>query len=138
MVFQYGSNMSSKRLNSPDRLCGAANFIGLAQTIDDFDINFTVWSKGNWCAAADLVPGARGRMVLGVLYEIPDHLLSCGTAGSQKSLDAIEGPRYRRHKIKVCTCAGPHGTHEAWTYTVAEKNLGCIHRSSIYNISWTD
>ncbi|MEK9138018.1 MAG: hypothetical protein AAB393_12905, partial [Bacteroidota bacterium] len=96
-VFQYGSNSSSRRLNSVGRLRGDARSLGLAQTVGQYDLGFTVWSKTNQCAAADLVR-AHGRHVWGVLYDIPDYLLSRGTAGSRRSLDAIEGRLYKRRR----------------------------------------
>ncbi len=76
LVFQYGSNMSVARLNSNDRLDGDAKTIGVARTAESFELMFSVWSKTNNCAAADLVPSKIGRSVYGVVYDIPDFLLS--------------------------------------------------------------
>ena len=57
LVFQYGSNTSSSRLNSDDRSKGDAKVVGLVCTKDIFKLDFTVWGQGNKCAAADIVPG---------------------------------------------------------------------------------
>jgi hypothetical protein len=46
-VFQYGSNTLSARLNGPNRLNGRAQSRGIAQTVDDFDIAFDVYSQSN-------------------------------------------------------------------------------------------
>jgi hypothetical protein len=123
LVFQYGSNTSSSRLNSEERLRGDAVPLGLSYTVGQFDLGFTVWSETNKCAAADLVP-ARGRHAWGVLYKIPDRLLSKHTAGNRKSLDAIEGSRYRRRKIKVCRADTPDSPMTVWTYTVINRKKG--------------
>ncbi len=125
LVFQYGSNTLSSHLNSQDRLRGDARSLGLAYTVGQYDLGFTVYSKGNKCAAADLIR-ARGKKVWGVLYEIPDHLLSRGTAGKRKSLDAIEdeGNNYRRRKIRVCKGRAPKSPMTVWTYTVINKTKG--------------
>ena len=75
LVFQYGSNMSVVRLNSDGRLAGDAKAVCVATTVEPFELVFSVWSKSNSCAAADLLPSSAGRNVYGVLYEIPDFLL---------------------------------------------------------------
>jgi hypothetical protein len=123
LVFQYGSNTSSARLNASERLRGDAKSLGLAYTVGQYDLGFTVWSKTNNCATADLVR-APGRKVWGVLYEIPDSLLSRETADDRKSLDAIEGPRYRRRKIRVCRANTPDAPLTVWTYTAITKEKG--------------
>lgn len=51
LVFQYGSNTSPDRLNTDDRLCGDAQSLGAVITEDDFELDFTIWSNGNECAA---------------------------------------------------------------------------------------
>lgn len=122
-VFQYGSNTSSGRLNSEDRLQGDARLLGLAYTVGQYDLGFTVWSRTNNCAAADLVR-APGRHVWGVLYDIPDHLLSRDTANNRRSLDEIEGPRYRRRKIKICRAGMRETLLTVWTYTVITRQNG--------------
>lgn len=123
LIFQYGSNTSSLRLNSQERLCGDAISLGLAYTVGQFNLGFTVWSRTNNCAAEDLVR-ACGKKVWGVLYEIPDNLLSKATAVDRRSLDEIEGPRYRRRKIRVCRADTPLSPLTVWTYTVIDKNKG--------------
>ncbi len=107
IVFQYGSNMSTSRLNSSDRLCGDARPIGIAKTFECYEFDFTVWSKSNNCSAADIVP-VKGRNIWGVLYEIPEKLLSCKTCRDRKSLDAIEGEgtNYLRTEISLISEEG--------------------------------
>jgi len=123
LVFQYGSNTSTQRLNSPDRLCGDATSLGLALTVESFQFDFTVWSTTNKCAAADIIPGSGGR-IWGVLYEIPDYLISRDTAGGRKSLDAIEGSKYQRQKIQVCKESDLETPITVLTYTVINKQVG--------------
>jgi len=41
---------------------GDAKPVGIAYTKDDYELDFTVWSNGNQCAAADIVPGS-GRKI---------------------------------------------------------------------------
>lgn len=100
IIFQYGSNTNSERLNSPERLAGNASQIGIAYTKDLYELDFTTWSKSNDCAAADIVPGA-GRYLWGVLYDVPGHLIRRETSGKQKSFDSIEGPNYHRIPIRL-------------------------------------
>lgn len=126
LVFQYGSNMSVARLNSVDRLAGDAKPNCVARTARPFDLMFTVWSKSNDCAAADLVPGSTGRSIYGVVYEIHDFLLSRDTAKqrSRKSLDAIEGEgtNYVRDMIDLIKSDG--STIRAFTYFVKDRKTG--------------
>jgi cation transport regulator ChaC len=123
LVFQYGSNMSVTRLNSADRLAGDAKVVCIATTINPFELVFSVWSKSNNCAAADLLPSDAGRSAYGVLYEIPDFLLSRDTAEEKgrKSLDAIEGEgtNYVRTMIDVVKSDGE--TVRATTYVVKNR-----------------
>ena len=104
LVFQYGSNCCEGQINSNDRLCGDARFIGKAETVEDFQLAFDVWSKNRACAAADIVskPGSK---VWGALYEVPEYLIERNTAKEKgrKSLDAVEGEgtNYRREMISV-------------------------------------
>ena len=125
LVFQYGSNTSSRRLNSRKRLQGAARLVGLARTEQSFEFDFTVWSRQNGCAAADIVPGA-GRAIWGVLYQIPDHLIERHTAGDRNCLDAIEseGHNYVRVPIAVRLADGGRVDGEAITYVVRERREG--------------
>lgn len=125
LVFQYGSNASSKRLNANDRLRGDARSVGMAYTENDFELDFTVWSRTNQCAAADIVPGS-GRKIWGVLYEIPDYLIQRDTSGNRRSLDAIEGKgvNYKRINIALRYPNGLHVEGEPITYVVINKQKG--------------
>jgi hypothetical protein len=126
LVFQYGSNMSSARLNDATRLNGAASFCKLVSTVEPYDLAFTVWSHSNQCAAADIVPNPDGRSIIGVLYEIPDCLIARASAKSKgrKSLDAIEreGVNYRRTTIQLADFEGDR--IRATTYVVRERRSG--------------
>lgn len=126
LVFQYGSNMSTARLNSATRLAGDAKVIGFARTVEPFELAFTVWSEKNNCAAADLVPDKSGRSIYGVVYEIPDFLLSRDGAKKHKrtSLDAIEGEgkNYVRKEIDLVSNDGAE--LRAMTYLVKDPKSG--------------
>jgi hypothetical protein len=123
LVFQYGSNCSTARLNSQERLQGAAKLIGLAETVDNYELGFDVWSNGNNCAAANIV--AQGEQpITGVLYDVPDELIRRETApAGRKSFDAIEGNAYERRLIRVKKNDG--SIVNALTYVVREpaRNL---------------
>jgi gamma-glutamylcyclotransferase (GGCT)/AIG2-like uncharacterized protein YtfP len=125
LVFQYGSNTSSRRLNSKERLQGEARVVGLARTEQSFELDFTVWSRQNGCAAADIVPGA-GRAIWGVLYRIPNHLIERRTAGDRNCLDAIEseGRNYVRVPISVRLADGGRVDGKAITYVVRKRREG--------------
>lgn len=106
------------RLNSPERLRGDATPAGLAETVDNYELRFDVWSIGNNCAAADIVPEGDST-VLGVLYEVPDELMSRDTAPrGRRSFDAIEGNAYERRSIRVKRKDG--AILEAVTYIVRQ------------------
>ena len=122
LVFQYGSNTSSHRLNSYDRLRGDARKLGLVCTKEPHQLDFTVWSNSNKCAAADIVPGS-GRTIWGVLYKIPDHLIHRETSGERKSLDEIEGEdnNYRRLEIYLRYRNGRPINQKVITYVVKER-----------------
>lgn len=117
-VFQYGSNCDAQRLNSQERLKGAALSLGRAQTVDNFEIAFDVWSTGNNCTTADLI--RRGNtQAWGVLYEIPeDYIDGKLRPGGRMTLKQIEGPKYEKQFIKV-TAKGH--THSAVTFLVRER-----------------
>lgn len=123
LIFQYGSNMSVARLNSNDRLNGDAKTIGVARTAESFELMFTVWSKTNDCAAADLVPSKIGRSIYGVVYDIPNFLLCRDTAKehNRKSLDAIEGEgtNYDRTTIELVKTDGSR--FSAITYVAKDR-----------------
>jgi|SRR5437867_167850 len=123
LVFQYGSNTSSSRLNSDDRLRSDATDRGLVCTEDSFELDFDVWSTCNDCAAADIRSG-RGRPIWGVLYDVPDYLISRETAGSRRSLDAIEGSKYGRRPIRIRWPNGTPVAGDVITYTVLSPEYG--------------
>ncbi len=102
IVFQYGSNTLTSRINSENRLKGKAQPIGIACTDSDYELDFPVYSKTNKCAAASITPN-NSRKIWGVLYEVPDYLISRATSGEDKSLDEIEGEgtNYQRIKIQI-------------------------------------
>ena len=126
LVFQYGSNMSVARINHPDRLASDAVPIGIARTVETFELMFTVWSKTNTCAAADIVPSKTGRSIYGVVYDIPDFLLPRYAAKehNRKSLDEIEGEstNYVRRKIDLVKTNGLRLC--AFTYVVKYRKTG--------------
>jgi len=132
VIFQYGSNTCTARLNSPNRLRGDACPVGIAQTVEDLDIAFDVWSERNQCAAADLVPSP-GRKAWGVLYAIPDDLVQ-GTRKDRKTLEQIEGPRYEKRPIRVRT---PQGDEvEARTFLVRENERRRGLFTAVWYVSW--
>jgi cation transport regulator ChaC len=104
LVFQYGSNCLDSEINSKSRLCGDAQFVDIAETVEDFELAFDVQSTGRGCAASDIMRNPGGK-VYGVLYEVPDYLIGRQTAKarSRKSFDEIEGEgtNYNREMIKV-------------------------------------
>jgi len=125
LVFQYGSNTSLLRLNGAERLRDAAKVLGLARTEERFVLSFDVWSRTNNCAAANLRRDGRGRVVWGVLYEIPEEFLARDTVPAGRiSLDAIEGEgtNYTRAAIDVVDERGVETT--ALTYLVREPKGG--------------
>jgi gamma-glutamylcyclotransferase (GGCT)/AIG2-like uncharacterized protein YtfP len=126
LVFQYGSNMSSQRLNSAVRLNGEAKVIGIAYTESNFEFVFDIWSRTNNCAVANLLAGT-GRAIWGVLYEVPDGLIRRETAGTRQSLDAIEGEgtNYRRQEVSLRHPDGTIVQSPVITY------LGLYHREGI-------
>jgi hypothetical protein len=104
LLFQYGSNCDEDQLNGKDRLNGDARFISIAETVDDFSLVFDVWAKRRGCAAADIV-NTPSHKVWGVLYEVPDYLITRETAHAQgrRAMDDIEGESkvYKRESISV-------------------------------------
>jgi len=116
-VFQYGSNILSTRINSDDRLRGDALLIGTAYTEYDHELEFTIWSRTNNCAVADILPG-QGRKIWGVIYNIPENLIRRETSDIRKALDAIEGEckNYRRKIIRVMYPEGRPFEEDVITY----------------------
>jgi len=133
LVFQYGSNMSSARLNGEDRLAGNAKTICVAKTVEPFELVFSVWSNSNNCAAADLLPSKTGRSIYGVLYEVPDFLLSRDTAKqkNRRSLDAIEGEGTNYVRATIDLIANDGESLRAITYLVKNRQLS-IKTSAAY------
>lgn len=126
LIFQYGSNMSSERLNSADRIAGQAKVLGTGHTTERFDLLFSVWSKSNECAAADIAASDSGQRIYGVIYEVPDFLISRESAKlhGQRSMDAIEGEgvNYVRKEIRVENAKGE--ILSTTTYVVKDPQLG--------------
>lgn len=105
--------MDRVRLNSTDRLGGAAELRGLAETTDGYDLVFNVWSSGQQCAVANLVEGTH--TIYGALYEIPDHRVLRALKHGLKTLDEIEGEGQTYERASVGITFG--GTRmEALTY----------------------
>jgi Gamma-glutamyl cyclotransferase, AIG2-like len=119
LVFQYGSNCLDSEINSKNRLCGDAQFVDIAETVEDFELAFDVQSAGRGCAASDIVRKPGGK-VWGVLYEVPDYLIGrkAAKARRRRSFDEIEGEgtNYKRETIRVCRTGGV--IVPALTYTV--------------------
>jgi gamma-glutamylcyclotransferase (GGCT)/AIG2-like uncharacterized protein YtfP len=126
LVFQYGSNLSTERLNGPRRLRGDAHVDRPAITEEDFEFRFDIPSRGY--AASNIVRSS-GRKIWGVVYKIPDYLIRRETARAcnRRSLDAIEGQgeNYDRVEIKVRWPDGSEPTAPVITY------LGCNSKSDI-------
>jgi hypothetical protein len=125
LVFQYGSNTSSARLNGGDRLEGEAGSLGLALTRGSYDLGFTYWSSRINCAAADLTPG-EGRRIYGVVYEIPKERIYRERGGGRMTLDEImvESTAYRRTTIEVFLVELPEKPVTAITYLVKNPQRG--------------
>jgi hypothetical protein len=132
-VFQYGSNCNAGRLNSPSRLNGHAEDLGRAQTIEDFDIAFDVYSQTNGCAAPDLVRFA-GRKAWCVLYEIPGDFIDGRRADGQKTLEQIEGHRYKQEPIRAIDKDG--NVQGAVTFLVRETERCPGLAASAAYVSW--
>jgi hypothetical protein len=125
LVFQYGSNCAESQINSEDRLCGDARFIGLVQTVEDFELAFDVWSKNRNCAASDIVPHP-GSKVWGALYEIPDYLIErpSARARGRKSLDEIEGEGTNYCRQTIAVCGADQKILNVLTYRVKSPKAG--------------
>src|SRR2546428_9971743 len=67
-LFQYGSNMDPERLNSSNRLNGAAHAPVVAR-LGGWGVRFDLHSVYNKCGVTDIVP-KRAEHVVGVLYEV--------------------------------------------------------------------
>ena len=117
--------MSTQRLNGQDRLAGGAKVIGVVQTVEPYELAFTVWSKSNNCAAADIAANPEGRTLYGVLYDIPDALIYRSTAKDigRRTLDVIEGEgkTYVRKNILVRQDNGSEV--QSLTYVAKNRDL---------------
>jgi hypothetical protein len=132
IVFQYGSNVCTARINSPKRLKGDARPVEKAQTVDDYDIAFDVWSDTNQCAAADLI-SIPGHKAWGVLYEISDDLVR-GSKADRKTLAQIEGHRYEEKNIRV---RKPNGDIvNVVTYLVCPHDRRNDLLTTVWYVSW--
>jgi hypothetical protein len=111
--------MSVDRFNSETRMRGDAHDQGLVRTRVTFELDFDVWSATNQCYAADIREGP-GRVICGVLYDVPDVLITRDSAAriGRRSLDAVEGQRYRRVDIEVERLDGIAIAGPVFTYTV--------------------
>jgi len=113
-------------------LQGDAIPIGKAQTVEDFDIVFDVYSSTNQCAASDIIP-TDGCKVWGVLYDIPDNLVR-GRRSDRPTLEEIEGPRYHEEKILVQT---PDGNKiGAVTFLVKDTERRNDLATAVWYVSW--
>lgn len=111
LVFQYGSNCDADRFEKRITGYGGVEDLGSAETVDEFEIAFDVWSQGNGCAASDLIPASgSGHSAWGVLYRITD-------AGLQR-LRKIEGSRYIETRIRVCDKNGNEPEEDVVTFLV--------------------
>ena len=133
LLFQYGSNCTAARLNGPNRLNGHAQDLGRARTVDNFDIAFDVYSQTNGCAACDLIcfPGQKA---WGVLYEIPADFIDGRRADDQKTLEQIEGHRYKQEPIRVID--KDSNVQEAVTFLVREAERRPVLATSAAYVSW--
>ena len=100
LIFQYGSNCSETRLNSPDRLNGNARNPRRVQTVEDYVTAFDVWSHGNGCAASDLRETS-SHHAWGVLYDIPCEWIFGRRSDGGRTLQQIEGRCYQPRDIRV-------------------------------------
>jgi len=115
-LFQYGSNMDPDRLNSPERLGGAAKVIGVAR-LRGWGVRFDLYSETNQCAATDIIRNPR-EFVEGVLYQVPYRLV-VSPRGQRSRMDEIEGAKRGRKsnykQLKVFVLGGRQKI-EARTY----------------------
>src|SRR5437879_2239997 len=127
LVFQYGSNTSSERLNARERLDSSARDLGLARSVMPHKLRFTHFSEGNQCGAADLLQDERaGRLIVGVAFDVPRHrIFRPECRAGEKTLDEIEGEgsAYRRAEIEITLADGTQRT--AITYFVLNPRTNC-------------
>lgn len=94
LVWQYGSNMNEKRLNSSDRLIGGAKFVGTALK-KGYKLSFTHTNK-NGFGVSDIVKANPDDYVIGCLFEIPTDLLE-----KLDTIEGVEAKAYERVKMAV-------------------------------------
>ena len=142
LIFQYGSNCDATRLNSKDRLDGAAIDHGPAETIEEYEVSFAVWSKGNACAASNVASATgTGHHAWGVLYEVPaDRIRGRKRTDGKKTMEDIEGSHYEEMEkpIRVRNSAGAEV--EATTFVVkpSAERKGVLRNSNSGRIVlWT-
>jgi Gamma-glutamyl cyclotransferase, AIG2-like len=122
MLFQYGSNMDPDRLNSSERLDGAAEVVGIAR-LTGWGIRFDLYSETNRCGVTDIIPSAR-EYVEGILFQVP-YSLVVSAKGQRSRMDEIEGARrgkkgnYKRLKVLV-----EMGGKKIWALTYVGTVLG--------------
>lgn len=103
-LFQYGSNMDPDRLNSAERLGGAAEVIGVAR-LKGWGVRFDLYGERAQGGVTDIVRSAK-EGVEGVLYKVPYELV-VPPKGQRSRMDEIEGAglgersNYKRQRILV-------------------------------------
>ncbi|MDQ2069550.1 gamma-glutamylcyclotransferase family protein [Natronospira bacteriovora] len=125
LIFQYGSNLSSQRLNSEARLRGNARVVGVARTRSPYRFCFPVWGGINGCAAAGILPGGPGP-AWGVIYEVPEERVYRHADAPFPTLDTIEdeGKDYDRGPIDVCFRDGRRPDETVHTYHPRQPRSG--------------
>jgi gamma-glutamylcyclotransferase (GGCT)/AIG2-like uncharacterized protein YtfP len=105
--FAYGSNLDECRLR--DR-CPGATLVSVG-SLQNFRLDFTVYSDGWKAGAADVVRSA-GDEVWGLIFELTDADLD--------ELDRFEGypHQYIRHVFRIGSSCGEL---DAWVYTAKRK-----------------
>lgn len=104
MLFQYGSNMNPARLNSANRLNGAADVVGVAK-LKGWGIRFDLYGELAQGGVTDIVRSAK-EYVDCVLYRVPYRLV-IAPRGQRSRMDEIEGAglgkrsNYKRLKLWV-------------------------------------
>jgi hypothetical protein len=104
MLFQYGSNMDPNRLNSADRLDGAAQVVGVAR-LPGWGVRFDLYGVLAQSGVTDIVRSTKEH-VEGVLYKLPYRLV-VPPRGERSTMDRIEGAglggrsNYKRLKLSV-------------------------------------
>lgn len=73
--------MDPDRLNSAERLDGAAEVVGVAR-LNGWGIRFDLYSESNRCGVTDIIPSTR-EYVEGILFQVPYSLVvsSCFRQG---------------------------------------------------------